>query len=262
MPTQDIQEKVNLPPLAFQNYPIDIVLRIYQEDNRYGMDIFALGQTMRFPIEVSPNDLMSWSRQLQDAIQAITRSIQSRKTLHYGGDEKNISNTPEGQIEPLAEIGNFVFRSVFAHPDVMSIIQQLLALKDKLYIQIASEDFILPWELLYSASLDDPLDYRHFWGMKHVISRTIIQDRRPGAFVAPDIHFRSRPTIGVLANSGLAAVSQKEIPFFENLDRAKKIALFHAADPGSKTQTRWTASLQRILDPASASGSSGLPCLL
>jgi len=217
MATQAAQV-VKFPPVSLSDYPIDIHLRIYREGAWYGADIFAMEQVQRVPIKMSPQDLVALNKQLQEAIGEIA--------------SENVEDwmpTPaelEEQLSPLMEVGHHAFKQVFGHHDALAVIQELLTLSTQVSIQIASEDFFLPWELIYPVSLDEPLSCEHFWGMNYIISRVIVQEARPGAFVPPVIPVDPHPKLGLLTYCGLPKVVEKEIPFFEKLADDGKIALF------------------------------------
>lgn len=230
MTTKVMRAVAQIPPLAFQNYPIDVHVRIYRKGTRYGADIFAVGQVQRVPIEMSPQDLVALNRQLQEAV--------SEVACENVGDWTPTPAELEGQLTPLAEVGHYAFRQVLGHHDTLAAIQELLALSQQLSIQIASEDFVLPWELIYPTSLDEPLSYQHFWGMNYIISRVIVQEVRPGAFVSPVIPVALRPKLGLLTYLQLPSVREKEVPFFEKLNTDGKIALFklRALDPEKKRE--------------------------
>jgi hypothetical protein len=218
METHAVQVVTQIPPIVFQDYPVDIHLRIYRERARYGADIFAVGQVRRVPIEMSPQDLVALNRQLQEAVSEVA-----------GENIEDWTPTPEEleeMLSPLAEVGHYAFKQVFGHHDALAVIQELLAISQRVSIQVASEDFFLPWELLYPVGLDEPLSYEHFWGMNCITSRIIVQEARPGAFVSPIIPVAQRPKLGLLTYCNLPAVEEKEIPFFEQLDGDGRIALF------------------------------------
>jgi hypothetical protein len=223
MATPERQQAVPVPPLAYQRYPVDALIRIYRRGARYGADIFAVAQMVRVPIEMSPGDVVALNRQLQATMEKITGDV-------AGG------SAPEEHLRPLAEIGHYVFRKVFSHRDARLAVDQLMELGGDVSIQVASEDFFLPWELIYPASLDKPLSYEHFLGMNTIISRVIIQDAWPGAFISPLIPVDAAPKLGLLTDQQLPAVLQKEIPHFEKLHDEGRIILckLRPLDPESK----------------------------
>jgi len=231
MTKQNMPVKAKIPPLAFQDYPVDIQLRIYQKGTRYEADLFAqeMGHPQRVPIEMTPHDLLALNKQLQEEIQAVASDID---------EGEPVALEPGTRVRQLAEAGNYAFKKVFGHHDAMAVIQTLLNLSARVSIQVTSQDFFLPWELLYPSSLDELVAYDNFWGMNHVISRLIVQEARPGAFVSPIIPVASRPRLGLLTYGGLPSVMEKEIPFFEKLDGDGKLALFklRSLDPEKKQE--------------------------
>ncbi len=230
MPINATQVVAKLPPIAFQDYPVDIHVRIYGGRSRYEADIFAVGQAQRVPIQMSPQDMVILNKQLQKAVSEIA-SVNVEAWVPTRAEL-------EEQIRPLAEVGRYAFKQVFGHHDALATIRELLALSTRISIQVTSEDFFLPWDLLYPVSLEEPLSYEHFWGMNYIISRVIVQPARPGAFVSPLIPVAVRPRLGLLTYGGLPYVVEKEIPFFEKLDGDGKIALFklRALDPHKKRE--------------------------
>jgi len=228
MVAQLMQAIAEIPPIAFLDYPVDIQIRIYREGARYGADLIALGRSPRVPIEMSPKDLEALNERLQEKMKAIAEEIA----------EEPQSAELEAPLRSLAEVGNYAFRQVFGHRDTQAAIQELTALSGKVSIQITSEDFFLPWELLYPISLNEPLAYEHFWGMNYIISRVIVQETRPGDFVAPAIPIVHLPKLGLLTYGGLPSVEKKELPFFEKLADDGKIALFklRPLDPENKLE--------------------------
>jgi hypothetical protein len=215
-PWQRIHAITGLPPLGYQDYPVDIHIRIYRNGARYGADFLAVGSSQRVPIEMSPQDLVMLNKQLQDAIQTVASG---------NVEEGKPAAELKAQLRSLAEVGNYAFKRVFSHHDAQTAIRELLGLSHRISIQVASEDFFLPWELLYPFSPERP-SYEHFWGMNYIISRVIVQEARPGAFVSPIIPVTHCPKLGLLTYCRLPSVVEKEIPFFEKLDRDGKIALF------------------------------------
>jgi hypothetical protein len=220
-----------IPPIAYQDYPVDISIRIRQDNARYQAEISAMGQVRRAPIDMSSHDVMLLNKQLQETMQALVIKIQD-------GD-KDADDLNES-IRALAESGNLAFRRVFGHPDALSAVEELTALGGQVSIQITSEDFFLPWELMYPQKVSGPLSCEHFWGMNYTISRVIVQERRPGAFVPPKIVYATQPNLGLLTYKNLTGVAQQEIPFFQGLQAAGRIALLHLRDldpdPAKKVQ--------------------------
>lgn len=116
--------------------------------------------------------------------------------------------------------------------------KSILTLGTRISIQITSEDFFLPWELIYPLDPQSALSYEHFWGMNYVISRIIVRDFQPGCFVPPDIPVDTIPRLGLLTYADLPGVSTGEVPFFERLHCDNKVQLFklRSLDPDKKQE--------------------------
>lgn len=212
-----------IPPLAFQNYPVNIYLRIYPKPKNMGyeLEILAEGIAQRSYINMLPHDLESLNKLLQKDLYSITRTNLA--------EQQPTAEELKNQIYALAKVGNYAFKKVFGHSDAVTCqaIQDAFALSQQASIQIVSDQFFLPWELIYPVTLDKPLSYDNFWGMKHIISRVIPQDNRPGAFVSPNIECNKNITkLGLLTYRGLTGVVEKEIYFFKKLQNEGKISLF------------------------------------
>jgi len=231
----DVNQLVRMPSIGFQDYPVDIHIRIYREAVRHTAYISALGYDCRVSISMSAHDLESLNRQLQEEIGTVA-------VRQEGG--KLTSSECDAELRTLAEVGHYAFLQAFGRSEAREAIQRALAAvqdyldgRRLLSIQFASESFVLPWELLYPVPLDQ-LSYRRFWGMNYIISRVVVQKDRPGSFVSPKMAVGDRPRLGLLAYDELPSVSEREIPFFEKLHDAGKIAFFkmRALDPAKKRE--------------------------
>lgn len=204
-----------IPPLAYQNYPVDITLRIFRSGAYYSADIFAVGRSLRVPIALTPHDLAALNQRLQETMQKVAQGFAKAKP----------PANADALLAELAEVGNYAYKKVFSHTDARAAMEDLLGMGQQATIQIAAEDFFLPWEIFYPVSLEEPVSGEHFWGMNYVISRTIAQEARPGAFVSPEIKVEGKPTLGLCTYEKLSAVAEREIPFFERLQTEGKIRL-------------------------------------
>lgn len=233
MTKQEMQTITIFPSLAYQDYPVKINLTINRAGEQYIMYIQVQdGSPLEAAIDMSPHDLEDLNKQLQEELQAIgSDNIKS---------EKSLATELEAQLLPLAEMGHRAFKKVFGNHDTWKRLQKWLTPDQQTSIQIVSESFFLPWELLYPVpvSLDEPLSYEHFWGMNYSISRVIPQRPCPGAFEPTVIFFFHQPTLGLMTCRRLTSVVEKEIPFFVSLVREKKILLIElrALDPTKKRE--------------------------
>jgi hypothetical protein len=215
---ESMQQVTEIPPLAYKQYPVDVSFTIYPHQKRYELCVKAVGRSRRVPIGMTERDLAELNDALQMKIATIAKS--------YTDGKDHTEAERSDQLSRLAELGHDAFIRVFGADAAMPMIQELLAFGRPLSIEVVSEDFFLPWELIYPASLDERLHYKHFWGMNHTISRAITDEVHPGTFVTPVISAHPKPRLGLLTCTRLSAVTRQEIPFFEKLESDGKISLF------------------------------------
>ena len=211
MASQGLQAVAKIPPFAYHNDPIDIYISIYREGEQYGADIVATGRVLRVPIKMSVHDLAALNEQLSQKMKAVINKNTTKETQRE-------------KLLQLAEIGHYTFKQVF-NEDAQEVIQKLLAMSQRISIEISSDNFFLPWELIYPLRPDVDLSYEHFWGMNYIVSR-VFKANNPGAWVTPVISICSRLKMGLLTDSRLPSVVEKEIPFLEKLEKDGKIHLF------------------------------------
>lgn len=213
-----------IPPPNFFGYPLKVTIRILP-DSRIDLLVDGL-PPMPTPISISPAGLANLSQQLQSAVANIAVSNETAK--NYTPEEM------ENELRTLAKLGNYAFRLIFAHPDAQAVMQ---GLPDGSSIEIVSENFVIPWQLLYSADITQPISCTNFWGMKYNICYSLIgRNYRRGPWVSPHIEIVDAPWVGLLTYNELPAVSKHEIPFFESLDHAGSIKLvkLRALDSSTK----------------------------
>src|SRR5438046_366355 len=140
-------------PLSFiDNFPLHVQIRIFPDKNNYMADINAnWSNWYRFRIGIKPNDLQELNSELQQAIEDVSYKFEIEGIL---------SDTLLGQ---LARKGAFAFKRIFSEDTPREIVSR--ALKMATTIQFSSEDFFIPWELLYDGSIGVHTDISGFWGM-------------------------------------------------------------------------------------------------
>ncbi len=208
-------------------FPVNIQLRIQADSRGYIAYVQPnWGTWYRIRVGLTHNDVEELNTELQSTLEEASSAFDSEAIEEE--DRKEALNV-------LARKGNFAFKHIFAEGTPRDTISK--ALSSGGTIQIAAEEFILPWELLYNGALGNELDGNQFWGMQHVISRAIIQDARPADFVSPQIQC-SCPHVGLISCGELRHVQQEEVPLLQQLEVEKKILLtrLRALDPESFDQ--------------------------
>lgn len=206
-----IEQKARLP--FADDFPVNVQIRIQPLEREYVAYIQAYwAKWHRVHIPLKQHDVEILNAGLQQAIEQVAGYFEEGRTLPAARDA----------LAELARKGNFVFKTIFAESSAQETIRS--ALQPGTTVQVTSEEFFLPWELLYDGPLGTEVDINRFWGMQHIISRALIQDARPGDFVSPVIQ-TARPRVGVAACHALAHVSSREIPALQKLHQQGQIYL-------------------------------------
>jgi hypothetical protein len=216
-----VEQKSCLP--FVDTFPVQVQVSILARGNGYDMYISAYqGMFHRFHIALSPDDVAELNTELQGTIEGVAGDFTKE-------------GVPREALLMLAEKGNFAFKKIFADSELRKLLSNVL--KMDAVVQITSENFFVPWELLYDGSVDDSFDIYRFWGMRAIISRSIIQDDRPGDFVSPIIQTQC-PHVGLIAYRNLEHVAKKEIPLLQKLHESKQIELsfLQAMDAGQRAK--------------------------
>src|SRR6266568_6624824 len=200
--------------------PVNVQIRIQP----YWREYLAYIQTdysdwYSFSIALTQDDIKELNIELRRAIDRISGNF---NTGSY-----NLGECHEALLM-LAQKGTFAFKKIFSKGVPREIVRE--ALKVGSIIQVTSEDFLIPWELLYDGPLGSQVDAFYFWGMQYIISRTLIREARPGDFTEPTLS--RRPRVGLIAYDGLEHVVEKEIPFLQKLQQQEQIYLssLHSLD--------------------------------
>lgn len=200
-------QTADLPPLDIS--PVHTQMTIHPSNGEYIAYVITDMGAFPIPIRLKPHDVKNLNTLLQGAIQKVAG------TFGQG-------NTYEAALSDLARMGNYAFQRIFPDTSSQEIIRD--ALNAPTIVQIVSKDFFIPWELLYDSPLDTSADIPYYWGMKHIISRTIIQDVRRGAHVSPIMESK-RPKVGVVTSDRLPYVEKQELPALRKLHQSRSIAL-------------------------------------
>jgi len=206
-----------LPPLDVSIVHVQIT--IFSRDSGYVA--YIINEEGAFPISINlkMHDIQNLNRLLQEAIQQVANGF-GRGDVY------------EAALDTLMRAGNYAFQSIFSDPSSQRIIRDVL--QEGTIVQIVSRDFFIPWELLYDGPLEGNASIRNYWGMKYIISRLIIQDKRQGAYMPPTIDTKC-PKIGLITSDRLPFVEKQEFPALKALHRKKRIQLV-SLRPLSTTQ--------------------------
>jgi CHAT domain len=196
-----------LPPLDIS--PVHAQITIYANNGEYIAYVITEMGAFPLAIHLKPHDIKNLNNLMQKAIQDVASNFGK-------GDAYELA------LGKLARMGNYAFQRLFPAASSQETIRKALGTGS--FIQIVSKDLFVPWELLYDGPLDENADIRYYWGMSHIITRTIIQDIRRGAYVSPVIEAK-RPKIGLVTSDRLSYVEKQEVPMFKKLHQNRRISL-------------------------------------
>src|SRR5258705_1063564 len=154
-----VQQKLSLPfadPIA-----VDVQLRIYAAGTGYDAYIQA-GVSSRHPLEIgiAQGDIKDLNGELQAALQNLQSAFDAGHT-----DKKEQDQT----LLTLSKMGRSAFNKIFRRGPARDLVRQ--ALRKARTIQITSQEFLLPWEVLYDMPVSKRTDVQGFWGMRYNLSR-------------------------------------------------------------------------------------------
>lgn len=200
----DIANPTTPSSAFYEDDEVPVNITIHRSDERYNISIVANGGKVRGPINITPADLLGYNKTLQRKFTEILRN----------------PTQSQDQLRALAEAGKSTFNKIFSDAEVANAIRFLMS-SYRLRVEITSDEFSVPWEILFDGDLYAPLSYEDFWGMKYLISRT----GRKRTLQKPIIFYSTRPKIGLLTNNKLASV-KTEARFFTDLRDQGGIDLF------------------------------------
>lgn len=219
-----------LPPLDIS--PVHAQITIHAVNDEYVAYVITEMGAFPLSIHLKPHDVKNLNGLLQKAIQDVASSFGK-------------GNAYEMALSSLARMGNYAFQRLFPDVSAQEIMRKALGAGS--YIQIVSKDLFIPWELLYDGPLDEHADIRNYWGMSHIITRTIIQDMRRGAYVSPVIEAK-RPKIGLVTSDRLSYVEKQEVPMFKKLHQNRRISLTPLRTLSASQRTSELEELRHFLE--------------
>ncbi len=194
------------------NFPVHVPIRIFSDSQGYLADIYASWTDWyRFRIGLKPSDVDDLNAELQRSLQDVSSNFE-------------VDGICGEALTKLAHIGNFVFKSIFGDRKLRESLNKVL--NAGATIQVASEDFFIPWELLYDSDYPPTtrVNVSRFWGMQYIVSRTPIRETS-ATDLAPPIIQASCPIVGLIACNELEYVVGREIPALQKLNEDKQILL-------------------------------------
>jgi CHAT domain-containing protein len=191
------------------NFSVDVQIRIKKSDNGYKAYVQGgVGSENPFDINITPNDVVDLNSQLQEVLQKVHS--------YFDPDDPSIGE-PDQALALLAQKGAYAFNKIFPRGQSRELISKALKHSRGRVVQITSNDFLIPWEIVYDLPITSRVNILGFWGMRHIIARSLAQSNRLGDFVTPLIKSQ-RPRVGMVTCHELSQVVSYEIPAFEEMD--------------------------------------------
>ena len=211
MPTQQSSKFPSLDSL-----PVHATIYIaFAEINKYVAHVMSGVETFHFEIELSHDDIKSLNDLLQDAIQAVGSALDKGAAF-------------ENAYQELARRGNYAYKRIFAR-DLQRVSKALAGGAGKV-IQVVSDSFFVPWDLLYDGPLGMSTTIDGYWGTRYCIRRSIEAVENARGYTLPSQLETPRPKVGLVTSDRLPSVLSEEIPEMERLHDCKRIKLEHLHD--------------------------------
>jgi hypothetical protein len=198
-------------------------LTLHVDEHGGGYQVRAQGEWwlrwQQFRLGVGREELADLNLLLQQALEALVDEVAWLPESWKSDD---------GPVARLVETGEYVFTRLFPDPAARRMIGE--SLRRGSLVEVASERFLLPWELL---ALPGPgrKSVANAWGMRCVVAR--LPFIRPGDD-APDWDgpprgraeiVSRRPHLGLIVSDALHSVRTVEVPSFEERHESGKIHL-------------------------------------
>jgi hypothetical protein len=223
-------------PLTSRRYDYrpDIQLRITPDSNNGKMQLEVIHDDgYQLPLDINQKDAALLAETLQERLQDVSEAVSDTPRPR--------SEDLRESLEALATAGHRAFQRLLCGGETVT---QLIQLEEKrangrpLVIQITSPGFAFPWELLYPRSLESKPAFEHFWGFHFVISRIVCRPKSDTSRLNNEIQCSPRLRLGVVLDSSLKNVGEREFPYFQTLEAQQHVKLFRldSLSPGSRRQ--------------------------
>ncbi len=201
---------------AFVVQPRDVNLIIQNTGTGFQVIMTgAVGATATLPLTLPELDQML-AQVRQELLEIVHLQVSPRQTLIYQAGIDIPPQVNQDALQRLAKAGFRLYQRIFYSPSANAQANLLgdklraLAQQETLKIQIFSQQFMLPWGILYLADEYDPEDINPelFLGLKHIIEHIPLQQNMQ----VLDGTIDSRPTLAVSLNVNTAIDPQMGRP--------------------------------------------------
>jgi hypothetical protein len=216
---QQAEELAQAAYLKAQRDPdVDCYLHLVRQGNKYGGELIASSETQSIQVDLGQEELGELVKEIRRELVTTAQGV--------GLDAAEAQHHFNDCLPHLARLGYYAFQQIFKQRGFFEKLQEQILRKQILSIQIATDSFFFPWELLYPVNPADNLNYENFWGLNYEISRLIVQNLRHQPAGAKGCRSNGRPVVGAFFDRRFDDVRNQEIPFFLKLKDAGKLDLF------------------------------------
>lgn len=160
----------------------DVMLFIKKAADGFDVTMVGAVAAQAF-LPLTPQDLNDRIQQARQALAEIVHMKLPGRGRVYQEDIDIPTDAAQSSLAKLAEAGYLLFEGLFYGPGTRADAHQMgdklrtLADQGMMKLQIISQEFFLPWGLLYLAEYYDPqeLDHERFLGMRHIIEHIPLQ---------------------------------------------------------------------------------------
>lgn len=206
-----------------QGYTVGAGIRVDKNGDQLRVTVNMQTGTVDFDAKITLNEIYEYCETARKCFAIIS--------LECEEIEKEDDEVAEAYLE-LAKVGATLASRLIPN---IKLQQRLLDILCHNTIQVSSKNIFPPVEVFYCGDpySNDKIDRKKFWGMRGVISRSIIHQDilPPDIFETPDV-----PRVRMAAYMELPAVKDKEVPYLRNLDSLGHISLMEL-EPLSNKQS-------------------------
>ncbi len=168
-------------------------------------------------ITLRESDLAELSEGLRDALEDVRRCFGDTVEIDDEGDESR-----HAVLDRLARRGYAAFNRIFSRPEDRAYVTSALAASSAANVEIRTDSFFLPWELLYEPYDAARLSYRNFWGFRYDIGRLVNGVRQTAT---AHIVANGPPQLALFSDPDLTHAVEQERPYFRDMGDRGTVAL-------------------------------------
>ena len=168
---------------------------------------YGRGRWQAIDVGVSEDDLAELNSALQHALERVRRTSADGIELEAGTPA---AEEARAGLDDDGAAGNAAFKRVFPRAEDRQTVRQALAEAEPAGVEVSSDRFLLPWELLYDRYEAGAASFSNFWGLRYNISRVLTAVRQAQSPVMR----QARPRIALFADPSSSRCRRLKRPTF------------------------------------------------